>query len=197
MNDETEVEQEEVDEIRDAFDDAVSEDKSEDDVKMALIGAGATFKNVTRLYNQYMVDAGFAVSKEEKDEIVKKILDGKDVSEEAGFNKCVEAIVKKAAGVSEKSASALIRSWAKANDLPYFTKPKGAGGARVGFRSRFFDALIANPAMSKDQCTEYLKTAEGTSNNVMNHESVYQGIRELVNDVYTGTPGGSEQAKAA
>lgn len=200
MNDEVaEVEVEEVDAIREAFDTAVSGDKSEDDVKMALIGAGATFKNVTRLYNQYMIDAGMAVSKEEKDEIVKKILEGKDVSDEKGFNKCVEAIVKKATGVNEKSAAALIRAWAKASELEYYTKPKGAGGSRVGFRSRFYDALVANPKMTKEQCNAFLKEAEGSSDNVMKHESNYQGMRGLANRIHAAATGEAvvEEAVAA
>lgn len=185
MVDETveEVEVEEVDEIRVAFDEAVVNEKGEDEVKMAMIGAGATFKNVTRLYTKYMVDAGFAVSKEEKDEIVTKILDGKDVSTEDAFDKCVASIVKKAAGVSEKSAATLIRAWAKANEVEFYTKPKGSGGPRDSIRARFFLALIANPRMTKEECTAHLEADVDTSTNVMNHESVYQGIRELANDI--------------
>lgn len=186
MNDETETleGEEEVDAIFDAFESAVAEDKSEDEVKMALIGAGATFKNVTRLYNQYMVDAGYAISKEEKTEIVDKILDGKDLADEGVFGKAVDAIVKKAAGVTEKSAAALIRSFAKANDLECYKKPKGSGGARAGFRSRFLKALVAAPAMDEAACSEYLKTAEGTSGNILKHESVYQAIRSMANEIH-------------
>ncbi len=186
MNDETETleGEEEVDAIFEAFEAAVSEDKGEDDIKMALIGAGATFKNVTRLYNTYMVDAGFAISKEEKTEIVDKLLDGKDLADEKVFDKAVEAISKKAAGVSEKSAAALIRSFAKANDLECYKKPKGSGGARAGFRSRFLKALVAAPAMDEAACSEYLKTAEGTSGNILKHESVYQAIRSMANEIH-------------
>lgn len=171
------------DELRIAFDDAVAGDKGEDEIKMALIGAGATFKNVTRLYSKYMVDAGYAVSKEEKAEIVESILEGSDVSDEEGFNKCVAAICKKASGVTEKSAGSLIRSWAKANEAEYYTKPKGSGGPRDSVRSRFFNALIAKPTMTKEECAEHLTNDVDTSTNVMNHESVYQGIRELVNKI--------------
>lgn len=172
--------------IANAFEAAVSEDKGEDEIKMSLIGAGATFKNVARVYNQLMIDGGFAVSKAEKDEIVGKILAKAKIAEEEGFDKTVAAIVEKAAGVNAKSAASLIRAWAKAQGdegVECYSKPKGTGGERVGFRSRFFDALLATPSMTKEACAEYLKTAEGTSNNVMKHESVYQGIRQLVNSV--------------
>jgi len=188
MNDEVnEVAEEEVDEIRPAFDDAVAEGKGEDDVKMAMITAGASFKGVTRLYNQYMVDAGFAVSKEEKDEIVGKILTkASALDQEEGFKKVIAAIVDKAAGVNEKSAAALIRSWAKTQDpaIECWKKPKGTGEGRTGFKSKFYAALVANPAMTKEEVTEYLKTAEGTSANIQKRESVYQAIRGLANDIH-------------
>ncbi len=195
-----EEEVEQVDEIREAFDTAVLEDKKEDDVKMALIGAGATFKNVTRLYTKYMVDAGFSISKEAKDEIVAKILEGKEVETEEDFGKVVAAICKKATGVSEKAAGTLVRAWAKAKEIPFYSKPKGEGGARDGFKSRFLEALVANPQMTEAGCTDYLKTAEGHSENIRKHESVYQGIRKAINKVYadaTGDDGGGQVAKAA
>lgn len=183
MNDETSAD--EINEILNAFEEATSGDKSEDEVKMAMISAGATFKNVTRLFNQYMVDAGLAITKEEKAEIVGKAVKGKKIETEEGFAKVVAAITEAAAGVNEKSAAALIRAWAKAQDpaVECYAKPKGTGGRREGFRSRFFDALIANPKMNKEECTEYLKTAEGTSENVLRHESVFQGIRDLANRI--------------
>jgi hypothetical protein len=185
MNDEVQNEEVEApDEIRIAFDNAVSGDKGEDEIKMALIGAGATFKNVTRLYSKYMVDAGYAVSKEEKAEIVGLILEGADVSEEEGFNNCVGQIMAKASGVTEKSAGSLIRAWAKSNEVEFYTKPKGAGGPRDSIRSRFFNALVANPLMTKDECTAHLQNDADSSNNVMNHESIFLGIRDLANKVY-------------
>lgn len=183
MSETEEVEVEEVDKIQEAFESAVAADKNEDEVKMALIGAGATFKNVTRLYNTYMVDAGYAISKEEKSEIVDKLLVDKDLGDEGIFNKAIEAIVKKAAGVSEKSAAALIRSFAKANEIDCYKKPKGSGGARDGFRSRFLVALGSSPSMTEKECTDYLQTAEGTSGNILKHESVYQAIRSMANTI--------------
>ena len=179
QNDEVEA----VDEIRIAFDAAVSSDKGEDEIKMALIGAGATFKNVTRLYSKYMVDAGYAVSKEEKAEIVSSILNDADVSDETGFGKCVAAICAKASGVTEKAAGSLIRAWAKANEMEYYTKPKGSSGPRDSIRGRFYSALVANPTMTAEECTAHLQGDPDSSNNVMNHERVYQGVRELVNKI--------------
>ena len=183
MNDETNQED---DKIRPAFDQAVSAGQGEDDVKMAMIQAGASFKTVTRLYNQYMVDAGLAVSKEEKTEIVEKVASkAKALDTEEGFTKAVNALVEKAAGVNEKSAASLIRAWAKSQDpaVEVYKKQKGGGEGRTGFKARFYTALVANPKMTKEECHEYLQTAEGTSANIQKRESVYQAIRQMANDI--------------
>lgn len=188
---------EEVNVILDAFSEAVEAEKSEDDIKMAMIGAGATFKNVTRLYNQYMVDAGLAVSKAEKEEIVGKVMaKAKALETEEGFAKSVAAIAEKAPGINEKSAAALIRAWAKAQDpaVETWAKPKSSGGARVGFRSRFYDALVANPAMTKEECHEFLKNDEDTSENKMKHEANFQGMRNLANRIHEQVTGTGAQA---
>ena len=185
MNDE--VNEVEVDEVRPAFDAAVAEGQDEDNIKMAMIQAGASFKAVTRMYNQYMVDAGFAVSKEEKAEIVTKILSKKPeaLATEDGFSKAIAAIIERAAGVTEKSAAALVRAWAKSQDpsVEVYAKPKSSGEARSGFKSRFYDALVLNPSMTKEQVTEYLSNAEGNSENIRRHESVYQAIRAMANAI--------------
>ena len=184
---------------RTAFDEAIAADKGEDDVKMAMITAGASFKNVTRLYNKYMVDAGFAISKEEKTEIVAKVLvKAKDLDTEEGFKKIVAKVVEKAAGVTEKSAAAMIRSWAKSQDpvIECFAKPKSTGETRTGFKSRYYDALVANPLMTKEEVTEHLKSAEGHSDNIRKHESVYQSIRAMANKIAANKAEAEVEAEA-
>ena len=44
--------------------------KEEDAVKMDMISKGATFKNVTRLYNKFMIDAGLAISKSDRSQLI-------------------------------------------------------------------------------------------------------------------------------
>ena len=55
--------------IREAFDSAIASGKDEEDVKMDMLGAGAKFKNVTRYFNEFMIDSGMIKSKKEKDEV--------------------------------------------------------------------------------------------------------------------------------
>ena len=122
----------------------------EDDVKMAMIGAGATFKNVTRLFNEYMVVGGFAMTLETKRELVATSIDGLEISGEEGFSAAVDAIVENGTNVSAASAGALIRAHAKKNELEVYAKPAGEGGTRNPFVPNFHAALVENPTMGED-----------------------------------------------
>lgn len=173
--------------IRAAFDNAFDAGKEEDDIKLDMIGAGATFKNVTRLYNQFMVDGGHAVSKDEKDQILATTLSGADLSTEEGFNAKVTELMAALSGSTDKSAAALIRAYAKKNGLEVFKKAKGGTGeGKVGFAGKFYEWLIANPTSTVEQATAVIQGTDGneeTTENVKRHQSHYLAIHRLVNRV--------------
>ena len=173
-------------EIRAAFDGAIAAGSEEDDTKMAMIGAGATFKNVTRLFNQFMIDAGLAISKEDRDAAVSDALEGRDFDTEDAFNEAVEAVVSGVKGATERSASQLVRAYAKRNEMECYKKPKGQGGGKTGFARKFYDALIANPKMTEDEAKAFIQGTDGneeTSENVKRHESHYLAIHGMVNTI--------------
>lgn len=173
--------------IREAFDAAHAAGKEEDEVKLDMIGAGATFKNVTRLFNQFSVDAGLTVSKEEKDQIINTVLSGADLSTEESFNAKVAELQSSLQGSTDKSAAALVRAYAKKNGLEVFKKAKGAGGeAKAGFAGKFYEWLAANPTSSVEQATAFIQGTDGneeTTENVKRHQSHYLAIHRLVNRV--------------
>lgn len=173
--------------IRAAFDAAHAAGKEEDDIKLDMIGAGATFKNVTRLFNQFSVDAGLTVSKEEKDQILLDVLNGADLADEATFNAKVEELMARLSGSTDKSAAALIRAYAKKNGIEAFKKAKGGTGeAKTGFAAKFYDFLVANPACTVAEATAFIQGADGheeTTENVKRHQSHYLAIHRLVNRV--------------
>jgi len=183
------VEVEEVDEnaeIRDAFDEAISNEKEEDDVKMQMIGAGATFKNVTRLYNQFMIDAGMAISKADRNQIVDDTLADMDLDTEEAFDAAVKALVEAITGSTDRSAASLIRAFGKKNDIQVYTKPKSEGGSRNQFVHRFYDALVANPGMTEQEAHDFIHGKNGnpeTSDNVKNYEKMHQNVRILANTI--------------
>ena len=174
--------------IRAAFDASHAAGKEEDEIKLDMIGAGATFKNVTRLYNTFSVDAGLSVSKEEKDQILLDVLNGADLSDEATFNTKVEELMARLTGATDKSAAALIRAYGKKNSIEVFKKAKGAGTgeAKTGFAAKFYEWLVANPTSTVEQATAFIQGTEGheeTTENVKRHQSHYLAIHRLINRV--------------
>lgn len=177
------------DAILDAFRAGVAAGESEDQIKLSMIQAGDTFKTVAKNYAQFLIDEGIVESKESKDEKIASILSGADLSTEEGFASAVAAIVAAVKGVDEKSAAGSIRWYARKNDIAYFTKPKAESTGRAGFAKRFYEALIANPEMSKHDAEAIIQGIDGnpeTSDNVKKHASHYQSIRKLANAIVNG-----------
>jgi hypothetical protein len=169
-----------------AFGDAIANEKSEDDVKMAMIGAGASFKNVTRLYNEYLVGAGLAMTKEAKAEVVTAAVDGLDLTEEEGFDAAVAATVEGGTNVTVASAAGLVRAWAKKQDpaVECFAKPKGSGAVRNPFVTDFHTALIANPSMDEQGLKDVIaKQDEKNQVNPQRWFNQHNSIRKMVNEI--------------
>lgn len=174
----------EVDDIRIAFDDGQASDMSDDEIKLAMIQAGASFTNVTRLFNQYMIDAGLAMSREEKDELVEDVVgSANDIETEDGFESVVQELVSRGTNIDEKRAAAIIRNYAKKNEVPVFTRQRGGGGGPSGWRDIYFDMLVENPRMTEQELKEILKNHPSASDNTRRHESHYQAIRKMANRI--------------
>ena len=174
--------------LRGVFDEGVAAGKQEDAIKLDLIAAGATFKNVTRLFNEFMVEGGHRASKEERDQLVVASIQGIDLKSEDGFNSAVANLVSTLTGATEKSASALIRALAKKEGIECFKKAKESSGeGKAGFAGTFYDYLVANPSCTKEQAVAFIQGTDGneeTSENVKRHQSHYLAIHNLVNRVY-------------
>lgn len=182
VSDDEEMEDDEPDEIEIAFNEAMEEGKTEDEVMLAMIEAGATFKNVKTRYNALMVDNGYLDSRAEKQEIVNSTLEGADLSTEEGFSAAVEALVESLKGVNEKSAAASIRQYAKKNELECYKKPKGEGTGRSGITSQFHDFVIANLPVSDEAINKWIE--ENGTENTKRHARVYIGQAHLANKAF-------------
>ena len=169
---------------RAAFDASVKAGKEEDDVKMDMIGAGATFKNVTRLYNDYMVASGRAMTKEAKTAVVETAVEGADLSVEADFDAVINAIVKDSKGVTAKSASGLVRAWAKKANVECYAKPKGSGATRNPFVTNFHAALVANPKMDEAGLKAVIASLDEKQQvNPTRWFNQHNAIRKMVNQI--------------
>ena len=170
------------------FDD--SKGKSDDELKMLLLKAGAKFSEVNGLFNKLMIEKGMRLNRADKLEAINTACDGQDLEDETLFNFAVKELVA-VSNVSITSASGSVRAWAKANGVECFRKPRGGNGqGQSGFASKFYKVLVATPDMGMGAVDEYINTQpdrnEGSeiSKNVIKHASMYRGIAKLVSDVY-------------
>ena len=170
--------------IREAFNAAIDSGNDDvDDVKLEMISAGATFKNVGKYYNQFMEDAGLVLTKDQKSEYATAAVSNNDVSTEEGFGAAVAEIMK-AGGegmVTEKSAAGMVRARAKKEKAECYKKPKTAGGTRTTFLGDFYDALIANPKMTEEEAHDFI-VKNGTAN-TLRWENQHQKARALANRI--------------
>lgn len=173
-------------EVQAAFSIARESTTDEDEVKLKMIEAGATFKNVTRLYNAYMIDAGLAISKPDRDAIVESELTGMSFDTEESFNAAISVLTLAISGATERSASSLVRSFAKKNELTVYAKPKSEGATRTSFVHKFYEFLVANPGCSESEAHDFIfgvEPNEPTSQNVKNYEKMHQNVRILANRI--------------
>ncbi len=167
--------------IKQAFIDGINSSKEHDAIKIAMIGAGASFKNVNRLFNAFMIEDGHIVSKEEKDTILSEVLDGLDLTDSDTFESAIVELAQRLQ-VSELSSVASIRQWAKRNDLPFYKKAKAEStGERSNITSRIFNWIIENPTANEEALVEFLK--EVGTENTLKHTSLYKGILGIANKI--------------
>lgn len=171
--------------ILDAFNAAVTGSKKEDDIKMDMIGAGATFKNVTRLFNQYMVDTGQAMSKEDKTTLLDENLKEADLSTEEGFKAATAVVVEKGNNVTEGSAAGLVRAWAKKAEVECYKAP-ASEGTRNPFIPNFHAAMIANPQLDEAGLKKVIADLPEDEQRVnpLRHFNHHNSIRKMVNKAY-------------
>ena len=171
-------------EIKEAFTEGLDSDMEEDDIKMKMIQAGATFKNVTRLYNQFMIDAGLAISSSERKQIVDETLSGRDLDTEEAFDQAVADLVEAVKGATERSAGALIRAYGKKEDVEVFAKPKSESSPRNPFVQNFHSALIENPMMTQKELKDLISSLDPQHQvNPMRWFNQHDNIRRTANAI--------------
>jgi len=166
--------------IYDSFVAAIGADKDDDDIKLAMIKAGAKFSNVTRLFNQYAVIEGLVMSKEDKAEIVGDAIETNDVSDPEGFKAAVAYIVDNGTNIDDKQAASAVRAACKKGEKDVYKAPRGAGG-RKHIIDDIIAELVANPSMDKETMTKYID--EHGNKTAKSWEHFYQKIRGGFNKI--------------
>lgn len=167
-----------------AFELAIANDKDDDDIKLAMISAGATFKNVTRLYNQYMIETGRAVSKADRDLIINNALSGREFATEEEFTSACVALME-AMKCTDKSANSTIRAYCKKNEKPVYAAEKiGDGKTRNPFVKLFHEGLIANPNYTEQDLRDLIARLDPEDQtNPTRWFSQHNNIRIMVNNI--------------
>lgn len=127
------------------------ENPDEEAVKLAMLMSGAKFANVARYFNQFMVEFGYAKSKEERSEILDELLQGLELTNEEIFDKALKDIEAKLE-VNERSASTSLRMWCRKNSIEFFKKPKAEQGeGRQTFESKMQNWMLENMDATSEQ----------------------------------------------
>jgi hypothetical protein len=172
--------------IAEAFNSARESGQTEDQIKLSMINAGASFKNVSKFYSDLMVSAGLAMSKDDRQKVLDEVLTGNDLSTEDQFNGVVGTLLSRITGSTDQSIKTMVRAWAKKNTVDVFTpaKPESTGGNRNPFVSNFHAALVENPKLTEDELKGIISAL--TAENQVNPQrwfAQHNNIRKLVNKV--------------
>lgn len=161
------------------FNDCLQRARGPDEVKEMMVMSGVPFKSVTRLYNQFMIGKGLAFDADTKRKIVRKVLEGKRLNTKRAFAGR-SASVKKALKdtITERSADALVRAFAKRNEVEVWQKPEKEDAVRVSFMKQFCDFLEANPFATEKAVVRYLD--KGTATYIKRNRNTYMEIWRMV-----------------
>lgn len=176
-------------EILAAFNDSVDSDSTDDQIKVAMLSAGAAFAGVTSLFNKLMVATGRAMSKTDKIALVTGACVDQDISTKEGFEAAILAIQEGSEehAITDRSAAGLVRGYGKKMKREVYKAPKaeGTGRGRHGFKANFFDWLREDPTRTKEDLVTLVH--EFGTRNVLKDLPFYDAIRVLANDIVAGT----------
>ncbi len=170
-------------EIRNAFREAKEVGKDEDAVKIDMISAGASFKQVARMYTQLMQEYGYTVTKKAKDEAVQTAVAGVELGDAEGFAAAVKALQEAVRNVNERSASALIRVYAKKNGIESYRKPK-SGHRKASMSAKFREFIINNPTASEGVVDAFImENGSAKQQKNKNSRRIFHEIRVIANRI--------------
>jgi hypothetical protein len=128
-----------------------------------------------------MVEFGYSKSKEEKNEILDRLLKDVDLTVEANLD---NALLKVAGelDVNERSAATSIRMWAKKNDVEVFKKPKSEPGeGRSSFDTNMYQWILDHINATVEEFTAYLD--EVSTENTKRFRAKHLGIFDFVQKI--------------
>lgn len=137
----------------------VEADKSDDQMLIEIVQAGAPFKRANKEFENAMTAGGYRISKKDRVKEVRAILVEAEFAPEAYSETAdmIERLVKEVADTNSSQAMSCIKAYAKEMELEL---PKPEKKAKGGFKVIVQNAVIANPDLSKDEFLALCDTAK-------------------------------------
>lgn len=131
-------------------------DKEDNEILVALVNNGVSFKDAVKQFNVAMQELGFRISPKERYEQAEKILSEAEFSPEnyQEVHDAVIAITEKISNTSEKQAMISVRKYCRLNDVDMPKAEKVVGGARA----LVFGWMVKNPSATFEAFVEYCES---------------------------------------
>jgi hypothetical protein len=136
----------------------VKAEKTDDQILVAIVNAGISFKNAGKLFKQVMQEKGLRISSKSRQEQVFKILKSLRFKPKADDWEKVQAaldkIVEEVNDTDEKQALMMVKRYAKEGELILPKQPKKAAGAKGNVKVQEY--MIANPSATKEEFSTFM-----------------------------------------
>lgn len=155
-----------LDQVKEIVNVGVSEGKSDDEIKIAIVQSGISFKDAQKFFQQAMEECGHRISPKARFAKICDVLDEMEFNPDTPDE--VSAVAEKLAeqidDTSEKQALAAMRKWAKENEIELPKPAKKAGGAGRGagggLIQKGLDWLVENKDADAEAITNFILSAK-------------------------------------
>jgi len=150
----------------------------EDELGIALVQAGFKFARAGRLMNQVLEARGLRMSSKNRFAAVEELLVSQNFAPNdwADVDTFAVTVSEEVEATTKSQALASIRKYAKQNGIELPSKPKGAGGTRVGAFDRFYAWAAENSDASDDDIQEFTDDLGVTEKQAIKLGRRFQGI---------------------
>lgn len=152
--------------------------KTDDEMLLEIVTQGVKFKAAGRLFNQCMEAGGYRLSGKKRTEQINEILEESEFAPEnyEEYAAMIERLTSEVNDTSEVQARKAIKAFAKENEIEL---PKLPAKSKGGIRSKIFDAVIANPAMTEGDLKEMLAGLSKDEETADKHFRYYMPVVEF------------------
>ena len=181
------VETTQIDPVEEAFDESFEAGLFEDEIKMEMIKAGCSFKQIANVYNRLMVERGHIMDDKDKRDLVDASCKGKALGNEAVFAAVSSKLMSAIPNCTERSAGSLIRGYARRNGIKAWVAPEPERNGRQGFGRDYREYILeyvkqTGGVPTEEQAMDYIMGRNGapeTSESTRKSKSVHLATRNF------------------